>query len=186
MRRLLAYSAIAHAGYALMGLAAGSPEGAAATMTYAFFYVFMTIGAFGVVVALGERGETIEGFRGLSTQRPGLAAITLLFLLALTGIPLTSGFTAKFGVILAAVRADQLPLALLAVSCSVISAFVYMRIAVLMYMSDPAEDSSSTVSPGVSPGTSPALVHLALGLAAAVTLVGGILPGILSEWMVFP
>jgi len=178
MKRLLAYSSIAHAGYALLGLCAGTAEGATATMTYAFFYVFMTIGAFGVVVALGERGERLDGYRGLAAQRPALAAIMLLFLLALTGIPLTSGFTAKFVVILAAVQAGEVPLALLAVACSIVSAFIYMRVCVLMYMSDPEDDQA--------PATPPRMVTLALGLAAAVTIVGGILPGILSEWTVFP
>jgi len=178
MKRLLAYSSIAHAGYALMGLCAGTPEGATATMTYAFFYVFMTIGAFGVVVALGERGERLEGYRGLAAQRPGMAAVMLLFLLALTGIPLTAGFTAKFVVILSAVKAGEVPLAVLAVICSVISAFIYMRVAVLMYMSDPEE--------GTAPANPPAMVSLALAVAAAVILVGGVLPGILTNWAVFP
>ena len=178
MKRLLAYSSIAHAGYALMGLCAGTPEGATATMTYAFFYVFMTIGAFGVVVALGERGERLEGYRGLAAQRPGMAAVMLLFLLALTGIPLTAGFTAKFVVILSAVKAGEMALAVLAVICSVISAFIYMRVAVLMYMSDPEE--------GTAPDNPPAMVSLALAVAAAVILVGGVLPGILTDWAVFP
>ena len=91
MKRLLAYSSIAHAGYALMGLVAGTPEGASATMTYAFFYVFMTLGTFGVVIALGERGQTLDGYKGLARQKPGIAAVMLLFLLSLTGIPPTGG-----------------------------------------------------------------------------------------------
>ena len=71
MKRLLAYSSIAHAGYALLGLIAGTPAGVSATMTYAFFYVFMTLGTFGVVAALGERGERLDGYQGLAAQRPG-------------------------------------------------------------------------------------------------------------------
>ena len=70
MKRLLAYSSIAHAGYALLGLIAGTPEGTSAMMTYAFLYVFMTLGTFGVIVALGSRGEKLEGYRGLAAQRP--------------------------------------------------------------------------------------------------------------------
>src|SRR5207249_3768834 len=89
MKRLLAYSSISHAGYALLGLIAGTPEGASATMTYAFLYVFMTLGTFGVVIALGERGESLEGYRGLAKQRPGVALLMLLFLMSLTGIPPT-------------------------------------------------------------------------------------------------
>ena len=129
MKRLLAYSSIAHAGYALLGLIAGTPEGVSATMTYAFFYVFMTLGAFGVVIALGERGENLDGYQGLAAQRPGTAALMLLFLLSLTGIPPTAGFAAKFVVILSAVRAGHIALAVLAVACSVVSAFIYMRVA---------------------------------------------------------
>ncbi|OFW02319.1 MAG: hypothetical protein A3H94_08125, partial [Acidobacteria bacterium RIFCSPLOWO2_02_FULL_60_20] len=139
MKRLLAYSSITHAGYALLGLIAGTPEGVSATMTYAFFYVFMTLGAFGVVVALGERGEKLDGFQGLAVQRPGIAIVMLIFLMSLTGIPPTAGFTAKFVVILSAVRAGYVGLAVLAVACSVVSAFFYLRVAVLMYMNGPQE-----------------------------------------------
>ncbi len=177
MKRLLAYSSIAHAGYALMGLSGGTAAGAESTMTYAFFYVFMTIGAFGMIVALGERGERLDGYRGLATQRPGMAAVMLLFLLALTGIPLTAGFTAKFVVILSAVKAGEVSLAILAVLCSVISAFIYMRVAVLMYMSDPEEE--------VAPAAPGGMVKAALAVAALVTLVGGVLPGVLTDWAVF-
>ena len=70
MKRLLAYSSISHTGYALLGLIGGTPEGALAMMTYAFFYVFMTLGTFGVVIALGERGENLDGYQGLAAQRP--------------------------------------------------------------------------------------------------------------------
>jgi NADH-quinone oxidoreductase subunit N len=134
MKRLLAYSSIAHAGYALLGLIPGTAEGASATMTYAFVYAFMTLGAFGVVVALGERGETLDGYRGLDDTAPRTSGVMFLFLLSLTGIPLTAGFTAKFAVILSVVRAGYVPLAVLAVGCSVISAFFYLRVAVLMFM----------------------------------------------------
>jgi len=177
MKRLLAYSSITHAGYALLGLIAGTSEGASATMTYACFYVFMTLGAFGVVIALGERGEKLDGFQGLAAQRPGTAALMLLFLLSLTGVPPTAGFVAKFGVILNAVRADQVPLAVLAVICSVVSAFVYLRIAVLMYMKEPQEPA---------PSRFPVTVTAALAVTALVTLVGGISPNSLTPWAVPP
>jgi NADH-quinone oxidoreductase subunit N len=177
MKRLLAYSSIAHAGYALLGLIAGTPEGVSATMTYAFFYVFMTLGTFGVVVALGERGEGIEGFRGLAAQRPGTAAVMLIFLMSLTGIPPTAGFAAKFVVILSAVRAGYMPLAVLAVACSVVSAFFYMRIAVLMYMNEPQE---------AAPSRLPAALFAAIAVAGVVTLIGGITPGTLLPWTISP
>src|SRR5262249_6125173 len=130
---------IAHAGYALLGIISGTPEGVSATMTYAFFYVFMTLGTFGVVAGLGERGETLAGYRGLASQRPGIALLLLLFLMSLTGIPPTAGFAAKFIVIVNAIRSGHIVLAVLAVTCSVVSAFFYMRVAVLMYMNSPEE-----------------------------------------------
>ncbi len=177
MKRLLAYSAIAHAGYALLGLVSGTAEGASATMTYAFFYVFMTLGTFGVVIALGERGQNLDGYQGLAQQKPGTAAVMLLFLLSLTGIPPTGGFVAKFVVIGSAVRAGYVGLAVLAVACSVISAFIYMRVAVFMYMREPQEPA---------PGNFPVAVSAALAIAALVTLIGGISPGSLTVWAVSP
>jgi NADH-quinone oxidoreductase subunit N len=177
MKRLLAYSSIAHAGYALLGIVAGTPEGAAATMTYAFFYVFMTLGTFGVVIALGERGESVDGYQGLAAQRPLTAALMLLFLLSLTGIPPTAGFAAKFAVILSAVQAGHFALAVLAVLCSVVTAFVYMRIVVLMYMEEPEEEA---------PSRFPVAISAALAVAAIVTLLGGISPGSVTQWVVSP
>jgi len=177
MKRLLAYSSIAHVGYALLGLIAGTPEGASATMTYAFFYVFMTLGTFGVVIALGERGESLDGFRGLAAQRPGTSALMLLFLLSLIGIPPTAGFAAKFVVIMSAVRAGHTALAVLAVACSVVSAFLYMRVAVLMYMKEPEEPA---------PSRFPVAVSAAIAVAALVTLIGGISPGSVVLWAVSP
>ena len=177
MKRLLAYSSITHAGYALLGLIAGTPEGVSATMTYVFFYVFMTLGAFGVVIALGERGEKLDGYQGLAAQRPGISVLMLLFLLSLTGIPPTAGFAAKFVVILSAVRAGHTALAVLAVACSVVTAFVYMRVAVLMYMKEPAEPA---------PARFPVAISAALAVAALVTLIGGISPGSFVRWAVSP
>ncbi len=177
MTRLLAYSSIAHAGFALLGFVAGTPEGVSATMTYACFYVFMTLGAFGVVIALGERGESLDGYRGLAAQRPMAAALMLLFLLSLAGIPPTAGFAAKFVVILSAVRSGHVVLAVLAVACSVVSAFVYMRIAVLMYMREPQ---------AAAPERFPFAVSAALAVAALVTLIGGLIPGTFAAWAVAP
>jgi NADH-quinone oxidoreductase subunit N len=180
MKRLLAYSSIAHAGYALLGFIAatsGTYYGASATMTYAFLYVFMTLGAFGVVIALGERGEKLDGYQGLAAQRPGTALLMLLFLLSLTGIPPTAGFVAKFVVILSLVRAGHAWLAVLAVLCSVVTAFVYLRVAVLMYMNEPQEPA---------PSRFPVAVSAALAMAAIVTVIGGIFPGLLTPWAVAP
>jgi NADH-quinone oxidoreductase subunit N len=177
MKRMLAYSSIAHAGYALLGLIPGTPEGASATMTYAFVYSFMTLGAFGVVIGLGERGENLDGFRGLAATNPVTAAVMLLFLLSLTGIPPTAGFAAKFAVILRVVGAGHFALAVLAVLCSVVSAFFYLRVAVLMYMKEPQ------ASP---PERFPAAVSAALAIAGLVTIVGGIFPDTFAMWTAPP
>ncbi len=137
----------------------------------------MTLGTFGVVIALGERGENLDGYRGLAAQRPGASALMLLFLLALTGIPPTAGFAAKFVVILSAVRSGHIALAVLAVACSVVSAFIYMRVAVLMYMKEPLEPA---------PERFPFPVAAALAVAALVTLIGGVFPGSVVPWAVSP
>jgi len=131
----------------------------------------------GVVIALGPRGENLNGYRGLSTTAPGTAAVMFLFLLSLTGIPPTAGFTAKFAVILSAVRAGYIGLAVLAVLCSVVSAFFYLRVAVLMYMTEPQESESARL---------PVSVVAALAIAAAVTIVGGIFPNTLAVWAIPP
>ena len=177
MKRLLAYSSIAHAGYALLGLIPGTPDGASATMTYAFVYAFMTLGAFGVVIGLGQRGEDLVGYHGLAATNPGTAALMFLFLLSLTGIPPTAGFAAKFGVILSVVRAGHVGLAVLAVVCSVVSAFLYLRVAVFMYMTEPQ---------GSAPGRFPATVSAAIAVAALVTIIGGIFPDTFAAWTVPP
>lgn len=173
MKRMLAYSSVAHAGYALLGLIPGTAEGAAATMTYALVYAFMTLGVFGVVVGLGERGERLDGYRGLAASSPWTAWLTFLFLLSLTGIPPTAGFAAKFGVILTVVRSGHVALAVLAVACSLVSALFYLRVAVLMFMTETRESA---------PARFPVEVSAAVVLAAFVTIVGGLFPGLFSVW----
>jgi NADH-quinone oxidoreductase subunit N len=177
MKRLLAYSSISHAGYALLGLISGTPAGASATMTYAFVYAFMTLGAFGVVIGLGQRGENLPGYHGLARTNPGTAALMFLFLLSLTGIPPTAGFAAKFAVILSVVGAGHIGLAVLAVVSSVVSAYFYLRVAVYMYMTDPH---------GSAPGRLPLAVSVALLLAALVTIIGGVFPDAIAGWTVPP
>jgi NADH-quinone oxidoreductase subunit N len=144
VKRLLAYSSIAHAGYILVGLVAGTPDGYAAVVFYLIAYTFMNLGAFGVVVALAEKGhecERVDSFAGLSRQRPTLAAMMTLFMVALAGIPPTLGFFAKFKIFQAAVTAGQVPLAVIGVLMSVVSVYYYLRIPVLMYMREPGEET---------------------------------------------
>jgi NADH-quinone oxidoreductase subunit N len=143
VKRLLAYSSIAHAGYLLIGFVPGTAEGYAAVVFYLIAYVFMNLGAFGVVVALANRGqdcEQMESLAGLAQSRPGLAALMTLFLIALAGIPGTAGFVGKFLIFSAAVDGGYMWLAILGVLMSVVSVYYYLRIPVLMYMREPSED----------------------------------------------
>jgi len=143
VKRLLAYSSIGHAGYLLVGIVAGTLEGYSAVVFYLIAYTFMNLGAFAVVVALAHQGhdcERVESFSGLAKRRPALAALMTLFMVALAGIPPTVGFFAKFSIFMAAVRAGQVPLAIIGVLMSVVSVYYYLRLPVLMYMRDPAEE----------------------------------------------
>ncbi len=176
LKRMLAYSTIAHMGYLLIGPVVGSPLGVAAVLFYSLAYACMTIGAFGMVVLLARgrtRGDQIDDFTGLAQRSPLAAGLMLLFLLSLTGIPPTAGFVAKFYLFAAAVDAKYYWLVLIAVVNSAISLYYYMRVAMVMYMRE--------VPPqGIALGRSPAL-YLALFLAAAVTLLLGVFPGPVLE-----
>jgi len=144
VKRLLAYSSIAHAGYLLIGFVPGTAEGYSAVVFYLIAYLFMNLGAFGVVVALAHRGQDCErmsSFAGLAQRRPGLAALMTLFMVALTGIPPTAGFYGKFLIFSAAVDAGYVGLAILGVLMSVVSVYYYLRVPVLMYMRDPGEET---------------------------------------------
>jgi NADH-quinone oxidoreductase subunit N len=143
VKRMLAYSSVAHAGYLLIGLVAATEEAHAAILFYLFVYVFMTLGAFAVLVVLAHRGKECERFddlSGLGQQRPALAALMVFFMLALAGIPGTGGFIAKFTLFAAAVKAGQVPLVILAVLASLVSVFYYLRLPVVMFMREPSEE----------------------------------------------
>jgi NADH-quinone oxidoreductase subunit N len=171
VKRLLAYSSIAHAGYLLIGFVPGTADGYSAVVFYLICYVFMNLGAFGVVVVLAHRGqdcERMESLAGLAQSRPGLAAMMTLFLLALAGIPGTAGFVGKFLVFQAAVEAGYVPLAILGVMMSVVSVYYYLRIPVLMYMREPGDER-----PRAGYGTGEALV---LAVCAAGVVYLGISP----------
>ncbi|HME68575.1 MAG TPA: NADH-quinone oxidoreductase subunit N [Myxococcota bacterium] len=137
VKRMLAYSSIAHAGYLLIGFATATPEAYTAVLFYLVVYVFMTLGAFSVMVALAHRGkdcDRFEEFAGLARSRPGLAALMTLFMIALAGIPPTGGFYAKFALFGAAVKAGNVGLTILAVLTSLVSVYYYLRLPVVMYM----------------------------------------------------
>jgi NADH-quinone oxidoreductase subunit N len=149
IKRMLAYSSIAHAGYALLGVIAGGREGLMSMMVYLFIYGLMNLGAFSVVIALrseGIAGEDLEEFEGLAKVHPVASALMLVFMFSLAGIPPTAGFVAKFSVFMAAVRAGYTPLAVIGVVFSVVSAFFYLRVVVLMYMKEPRKEVPLTTS----------------------------------------
>lgn len=171
VKRLLAYSSVAHAGYLLMGFVAGTPGAWSAVLFYLLAYTFMNLGAFGVVVALATRArdtDRIDDFAGLARSRPGLAALMTLFMISLAGIPGTAGFIAKFQVFAAAVEAGFPGLAIVAVLTSVVSVYYYLRLPVVMYMRDPGDERSRTE---LASGE-----WLVLAVCAAGVLLLGIVP----------
>ncbi len=175
IKRMLAYSSIAHAGYALIGVIAGGPDGVASMMNYMLIYAFMNIGAFGIVILLrrkGYDGNDIADYRGLAKSHPVCAALMLIFMFSLTGIPPTAGFIGKMYLFIAAVDAGYVWLVVTAVIFSAISAFFYMRIVMFMYMSEPTEEVELNTSAGI---------NLALALSAIGVLVIGVLPSKILE-----
>jgi len=173
VKRLLAYSSIAHAGYVLVALTAHSDTGTAAAMFYLAAYALMNIGAFAVVGHLSGKGEqyqTVDDFAGLAQKQPLTAAMLSIFLLSMIGVPLTGGFFGKFYIFKAALESHMVWLAVLGLLNSAVAAYYYLRILVMMYMHEPS-DAVSQVEP-LSVGLRAALILPALG-----TLVLGIIPG---------
>jgi NADH-quinone oxidoreductase subunit N len=172
VKRVLAYSSIAHAGFILVGVIAYNAKGLAGTMFYLLTYGFATMGAFAIVslVRDGDGEAThLSQWRGLGKRSPAMAAAFTLFLLALAGIPLTSGFMGKYSVFLAAIDGGATPVVVVALVASAIAAFFYIRIIVLMYWQDPAPDGPTVAVPSM-------LTNSAIAIAVAVTVVLGIWP----------
>ncbi|WP_439951689.1 NADH-quinone oxidoreductase subunit NuoN [Actinomadura kijaniata] len=171
IKRLLAYSSIAHAGFLLTGLVATSREGLSSTLFYLVAYGFTTIGAFAVVTMVRDSGGEaahLSRWAGLGKRSPVVASVFAFFLLAFAGIPLTSGFTGKFAVFKAAIEGGATPLVVVGVLSSAIAAFFYVRVIVVMFFSEPEADGPTVVA---APATAAAV---ALGLTATVVL--GVLP----------
>jgi NADH-quinone oxidoreductase subunit N len=142
IKRLLAYSSIGNVGYALIGLAAGSPEGVQGVVVYMIIYLIMTIGAFGCVIAMRRRHgpvEEIADLSGLARTNGPMAFVLAAFMFSLAGIPPLAGFFAKYFVFLAAIKAGLVTLAVIGVVTSVIGAYYYVRIVKLMYFDEPVE-----------------------------------------------
>ncbi len=171
LKRMLAYSSIAHGGYLLVALASGDGMGRASILFYLVVYAVTNVGAFAVLALLGTREkpmESLDEYRGLWHSSPVMAGLLTVFLLSLGGFPPTAGFVAKWYVFSAAVSAGQLGLAIIGVLTSVVSVFFYLRIVVMMYMTD---KSDAAPMPAV---TRPAMVALSLSAVALFYL--GVLP----------
>ncbi|UPT43938.1 NADH-quinone oxidoreductase subunit NuoN [Streptomyces sp. WAC00303] len=172
IKRLLAYSSIAHAGFILAGVIAASPEGISSVLFYLLAYSFVTVGAFAVVTLVRDAGGEathLSKWAGLGRRSPLVAAVFAVFLLAFAGIPLTSGFSGKFAVFKAAAEGGAGALVVVGVLSSAVAAFFYIRVIVLMFFSEPKEDGPTVAVP--SPLT---MTTIAVGVA--VTLVLGLAP----------
>ncbi len=203
VKRTLAYSSISHAGFIMVGVHAASDVGVSAALFYLAAYTFIVAGSFGVITLVGRKGDNLHAlsdYHGLSRRRPMLAVVFTIFLLAQAGVPLTSGFFAKFYVIRAAVEGESYVLAIAAMITAVIGAFLYLRIIVAMFMSDPLDDHGEidanlsdeeaaaarielrdkvTAAEG-PPIRIPTLAAVSIGLALLVTVAVGFLPGLVS------
>ena len=172
VKRLLAYSSIAHAGFILTAVISASVAGLSSSLFYLAVYGLTTVGAFAVITLVRDPGgeaDHLSRWAGLGKRSPLVAGVFALFLLAFAGIPLTSGFTGKFAVFQAAIAGGATPLVIIGVVSSAIAAFFYVRVIVLMFFSDPVEDGPEVVVPSVFTGTAVAVGTLA-------TVVFGIVP----------
>jgi NADH-quinone oxidoreductase subunit N len=182
VKRMMAYSSISHAGFIMIGVeAAGhgtsNTKGVTGAVFYLIAYTFIVLGSFTVIAIVGGRGDanhSLDAYNGLGKRKPALALAFTLFLLAQAGVPATSGFIAKFGVISAAVDVKSYPIAIIAMLSAVVAASFYLRIVMRMYTGEAVagiSDGTGASALRVSPGA-----WLAIVLAAAATLFGGILP----------
>ena len=173
VKRMLAYSAVAHGGFILTGVIAGNQPGLSATLFYLFAYAFSTLGAFAVVSVVrdanGAEETSMARWAGLGRRYPLMGVVFSLFLLAFAGIPLTSGFVSKFAVFKAAGQGGAIPLVIVGVLASAIAAYFYVRVIVLMFFTDPPEDAPEVVTPS-------ALSVATIALTAAITFLLGTLP----------
>lgn len=173
IKRMLAYSTVAHTGFILTGVIAANPSGVSSTMFYLAAYGFSSLGAFAVVSLVrnrdGDEDTDMSRWAGLGRERPLVGAMFSLFLLAFAGIPLTSGFVAKFAVFKAATEGGAAPLVIVGVVASGVAAYFYVRVIVLMFFTEPAAEPPEVVVPS-------ALSKAAIAVSAAATIVLGIMP----------
>lgn len=177
VKRMLAYSSIAQAGFMLLALFALNDTAKEGLILYSAAYSLATIGLFAILVRMKD--YTIEGFNGLGKTQPVLALTATIFLLSLTGIPLTAGFTAKFYMLLAAIKnGHQFWLVILAVLCAAISAYYYFKVIQAMYFKEPAEDTGHQMD--VPPSFKWLLIF-----TAAIIIILGIVPGLVIDWLYY-
>ncbi|WP_353370340.1 NADH-quinone oxidoreductase subunit NuoN [Mycobacterium sp.] len=173
VKRMLAYSAVAHTGFILTGVIAQNEAGLSSTLFYLFAYGFSTVGAFAVVGLVrntaGEEDTALARWAGLGRRYPVVGVVFSLFLLAFAGIPLTSGFVSKFAVFKAAGEGGAIPLVVMGVIASAIAAYFYVRVIVLMFFTEPPDDAPAVVVPSV-------LTTAVVTITAAVTFALGALP----------
>jgi len=184
VKRMLAYSSISHAGFILMAVEAGSDMGNSAVLFYLAAYVFMVAGSFGVATIVGRRGDghhLLADYKGLSRTNPLLAVAFTVLLLAQAGVPFTAGFFAKFYAVEAAVDASSTPLAIIAMLSAVVSAFLYLRIIVAMFMSGGDDGDDGPVPTRAERIPVPVGAAIALALCVAVTMVVGLFPNLLVD-----
>jgi NADH-quinone oxidoreductase subunit N len=181
IKRMLAYSSISHAGYVLVGLQAANARGIAGALFYLLAYTFMVIGSFAIATVVGRRGDnqhSLDAYKGLARRRPALAFGFTVLLLAQAGVPLTSGFLAKFYVISAAVQSRSYALALIAMLAAVVAAFFYLRVILTMFSAAEGDDESAPPAPLPVPFG----VGLVLVSAVGFTLLAGMLPSVFIQF----
>jgi NADH-quinone oxidoreductase subunit N len=176
IKRMLAYSSVAHAGYLLVGMVAGGEAGGSAVLFYLIAYAFMTLGAFAVVIALGRRGqpnENLDDYAGVGFRSPFLGAAMAVFMLSLSGIPPLAGFVGKFYIFSAAVKSGYTGLAIIGVLNSVVSVYYYVGVLVRMYMT---EGTTEVAAPSSRP-----YLFATLLLTVSGTVLLGLFPSSLFE-----
>jgi NADH-quinone oxidoreductase subunit N len=150
LKRMLAYSTIAHMGFLLLGILSGGIDGYSSAMFYVVIYVLMSVGTFGMIMLLSREGfeaDMLNDFKGLSQRSPWLAFMMLILMFSMAGVPPTAGFYAKFSVLQSAVSAGHVTLAVIAVLFSLIGAFYYLRIVKLMYFDSPETHAPISIQP---------------------------------------
>jgi NADH-quinone oxidoreductase subunit N len=175
IKRMLAYSTIAHMGFMLVGVLSGTIEGYGSAMFYAVVYVLMSLGGFGMIMLLSREGfeaDNLNDFKGLNQRSPWLAFMMLLLMFSMAGVPPTVGFYAKFSVLNAAVQAGHIPLVIMAVLFSLVGAFYYLRIVKLMYFDAPESHEKIYFQPDST---------LLISINGLAMLALGILPGTLMS-----